>query len=134
MRVLFSILVLSLLSVAPLSGNGGSLISTAAAQARDGERLQQFAERLNLTPQQREQVRPIFVDSFTERRAILKKHGIKKGQRPGLRKLLAARSELGAVRERTKGRLAVILSPAQMREYEKLSEEIRAEMRAKYLK
>lgn len=132
MRTLVSVLVFSLLVFGPLSEQGMRLVTPAAAQSSDGERLQKVASRLQLTAEQRERARPVIEAGIAERQAILRKHGIKKGQRPGLRKLIAVRSELKAARNRTQTQLGQIFSPAQMKEYLKLSEELRAEMRKRY--
>jgi len=132
MRTLMSVLVLALLVFGPLSEDGMQFIAPAAAQSPDGERLEKVASRLQLTAEQRERARPVIEASIAERQAILRKHGIKKGQRPGLRKLIAVRSELKAVRKRTQTQLGQIFSPAQMKEYLKLSEEFRAELRKRY--
>ena len=96
--------------------------------------MKQLAERLALTPKQKEAAGPIIQAGIAERMAILEKHGIRRGQRPGLFKLRSARSDLDASRARTQAQLASILSADQMREYQKLTEELRAEMRKTYFK
>ena len=129
-RVLLSALVLGLVSLGPVYGQGSPPGAALAAKGGDGE----MVERLGLTPKQKDVAGPIIKAGIAERLAILEKHGIKKGQRPGLLKLRAVRSDLEASRARTKAQLANILSPAQMTEYQKLTEEFRAEMRKTYAK
>ena len=133
-RVLLSALVLGLVSLGPVYGQGSPPGAALAAKGGDGERMRQMVERLGLTPKQKDVAGPIIKAGIAERLAILEKHGIKKGQRPGLLKLRAVRSDLEASRARTKAQLANILSPAQMTEYQKLTEEFRAEMRKTYAK
>lgn len=134
MRTRILIFAAALLLFGPVSGVELLSVATSAAQSANGDRIQQMAARLNLTPRQKELARPIITASIAERRAILQKHGIRKGQRPGLRKLLKVRSDLNEARTRTHYELARIFSPAQMDEYRKLSDEIREEFRQKYFK
>jgi len=91
--------------------------------------------RLDLTDEQAEQVAPILQSNFESQRAVLLKYGIdiESGKPPakklGYRKARAMGRELEAVRAETNHALEDILTEEQIREYEKMQEERRSELR-----
>lgn len=92
-------------------------------QAR--QRLEQVKERLKLTPEQVEQVRPILTEEVQKLRALRESN-------PGggsRRDRLKMARELKRIQDDADDRLKKILTKEQMNELKKLREERRAEMR-----
>lgn len=122
-----------------------------AARQPGGERLAQLQERLNeakermkLTDEQVERMRPIFREGMEKQMAVLEKHGIDlRGPRDGgaqgsrqrgaarqnLRQLRELGDDLDVVRKETRKQLKDILSKEQFKEFKKIQEEGREEMR-----
>ena len=101
-----------------------------AAMAK--EQLQQTVERLELSDEQIEQVRPVLEESAAARQEILSKYGIdleNPDNRPPPRKLMSMRKEMNAVRKDTMGQLEQYLSDEQLAELKTIQEERQAEMR-----
>ncbi|MGC4054107.1 MAG: hypothetical protein QM757_33905 [Paludibaculum sp.] len=92
---------------------------------RAQERLQQIKERLKLTPEQSEQVRPIVTEEFQQLKAIRDKHSGDSNRRG---KLKMAR-EMRDVQSDTDKKLSKVLSKSQMDELKKMREEWRQQMR-----
>jgi len=92
-------------------------------------------ERLGLTDEQTEQVRPVLEESMQARQAILSNYGIgfEGGDRPAgklkPREIMSMRREMKAVRADTQNKLEPILSDEQFAEYKLMQDERRAEMR-----
>ncbi|MGJ5817472.1 hypothetical protein [Paludibaculum fermentans] len=101
--------------------------STAQQQKmeRAQERLQQIKDRLKLTPEQSEQVRPIVTEEFQQLKAIRDKHSGDSNRRG---KLKMAR-EMRDVQSDTDKKLGKVLSKEQMEELKKMREEWRQQMR-----
>ncbi len=116
----------------------------AAAQTQlTDEQLAQFEQRfaatqarLNLSEEQKTQIRPILEASAEARRHVLEKHGVDfsnrgtaNSERLGFRKMRALRSDMQEVREDTQKELAGILNQEQLAEWQVIQEEQRAEFR-----
>jgi hypothetical protein len=100
---------------------------TGQAQAdRAMERLEQFKERLKLTPEQVERVRPVLVEEAQQLKALREKAG-DSGQSRRARLKLAR--ELRAIQDRTDDQLKKVLSKEQMNELKKIREERREQLR-----
>lgn len=101
--------------------------STAQQQKmeRAQERLQQIKDRLKLTPEQSEQVRPIVTEEFQQLKAIRDKHSGDSNRRG---KLKMAR-EMRDVQSASDAKLSKVLSKTQMDELKKMREEWRQQMR-----
>jgi hypothetical protein len=99
------------------------------------EQMQSTFERLELTDEQIEQVKPVLQESASAQRAILSSYGMDPQSRqnsatkPGLRQMRAMRSEMDAVRETTLSELAPILSDEQLEEFKRIQKERQAEMK-----
>ena len=101
-------------------------------------RLEEAAQRLELTEEQRQQVEPIFEKHFRLQLGVLEEHGIdlearaagRDRSRLGFRKLRALQSDMEKIRKETEQKLAAILSERQMDELHRIQEEQRAESRA----
>ena len=97
--------------------------------------MQKTIERLELTDEQLEQVKPVLQGAASEQQKILASYGMDPQSRqnatskPGIRKMRAMRSEMDAVRENTLSELGPILSDEQMEEFKLIQEERQAEMR-----
>lgn len=106
-----------------------------AAMAK--EQMQQTFERLDLTDEQIEQVRPVLEKSAAEQQEILARYGIdleapqSSSEKPGRRQLMAMRKEMEPVRKNTLTELGEILSDEQLEELKRIQEERRAEMRGR---
>lgn len=91
--------------------------------------MEEIGARLALTEAQMAKARPILQDHLEGQLALLDKHDIDSGERPGIRKLRALRRDLDAQEGETAKKLAAILSTEQMAEYEKIQEERRERTR-----
>jgi hypothetical protein len=99
------------------------------------EQMQQTFERLELTDEQIEQVKPVLEESAASRQAILLSYGMDpesrqgSAEKPGVRKMRAMRKEMHAVRDNTLAELELILSDEQLEEFKRIQGERQAEMR-----
>jgi hypothetical protein len=94
------------------------------AQAQ--ERLKQLEERLSLTPEQKEQLRPVLVDELQQMKALREKSQAGDRGRRDRRKLAR---DLRSIQSETDKKLRAILSEPQMAEMKKVREEWRQQMR-----
>lgn len=106
---------------APVALEGGQ---TQADQAM--ERLEQFKERLKLTPEQVERVRPVLIEEAQKLKALREKAD-DSGQSRRARLTLAR--ELRAIQDQTEDQLKKVLSKEQMNELKKIREERREQLR-----
>ncbi|MCC6861183.1 MAG: hypothetical protein IT158_21625 [Bryobacterales bacterium] len=97
----------------------------AAGTAQAQERLQKLKERLRLTPQQVEQVRPVFQEEFEKLRAVRDKYSGERSRRGRMRMARELRDVQQAADEKLRG----ILSKTQMDELKKIREETRQQFR-----
>lgn len=122
------------------------VIVPAAAQELDPDRraeiesrIEQAKERLNLTEEQVEQIKPIIKSSFEASMEILESHGIdlsipqEERERPSFGELRALNKDMQKVRTESTAQMAEVLSDEQMAEFRKMQEERREQMRAEIL-
>jgi hypothetical protein len=95
-------------------------------QAR--ERLQQIKDRLQLTPEQAEQVRPVFVEEIQQLKAVRDKYKSDDGDQNRRAKMKMGR-EMRGIQKATDDKLQKILSAQQMDQMKKIREEWRQQMR-----
>jgi hypothetical protein len=99
------------------------------------EQMQQTFERLELTDEQIEQVKPVLEASVASMQEILLSYGMDpesrqgSAEKPGFRKMRAMRKEMHAVRENTLAELELVLSDEQLEEFKRIQGERQAEMR-----
>lgn len=93
------------------------------------QRLEQLKERLALTPEQVEEVRPLLADEAKRLRALRAKHEGTGGQSRRDRRNMA--KELRDIQADTNAKLKKVLSKRQMDELAKLREEWRREFRGR---
>ncbi|MGB2220311.1 MAG: hypothetical protein ACPH4G_08665 [Henriciella sp.] len=95
-------------------------------------RMQATRERLALTDQQSEVLRPILAGSFEQRMAVLQSYGFSQGIKPnlGFRQKLALRDNMTELREATNAEVNQILSADQMKEFHKIQDENRERLRS----
>jgi hypothetical protein len=91
-------------------------------QAR--QRLEQIKERLKLTPEQVEQVRPILADEVEKLKALREKNS--GGSRRDRRKMAR---EFKGIQDEADDRLKKVLSKEQMKELKKIRDERRQQLR-----
>lgn len=118
-------LALTLLSFTTLA-----LAQTAPSAAVSGqalERLEQIKQRLALTPEQTEQLKPIFADEIQQLKALQSKYGSSDSRRSRMKMMREAKQ----IREESDKKLKTVLSKQQMSELQKMREEWRAEMKAR---
>ena len=107
-----------------------------------GEHNDMFLEiqsRLNLTEEQVQQFKPIFVDNFEKRRNLMNKYGINidnqkitnnKGMGVmGIRQLRSLKKEIDKINKNAEKQLANIFTKEQMNIYKLFQEEQRDEMK-----
>ncbi|MBB5517375.1 hypothetical protein [Amphiplicatus metriothermophilus] len=108
----------------------------AAAQAKQVDparvealaaRLDEIRARLALTEEQQAAVEPILRESLA-RRAALAERARAEG-RPSRRELRRLREEADQIRKETRTRIAPILTPVQLAEYDRIQDELRQEAR-----
>jgi len=105
--------MLVLLCSAALNGQNNQL------QEQVRQRLEDIKTRLNLTPAQGEQVRPIRLDEVQQLRAVQEKYSTDQSRGSRLRML----RELRDVQSKTQVKYSKILSKQQMDELKKIREE-----------
>ena len=93
------------------------------------EYFDQFTERLALSQQQEEQIRPILQHSREKQRLLRDKYQ-EDSRSPST--LQSFRKEREQLRQQTEERLATLLSDKQMTEYRKIENEEREKMRQGY--
>lgn len=104
------------------------------AKERIAQQVEETKRRLNLTEDQAEKAKPIMRDSFQKRVEIMKKHGLGSEETIdslSFREKRKLGRELKSERDAAEKKLAKILTKDQMREYKKIQDERRAEMREK---
>lgn len=107
----------------------------ADRSAQAEKALAEAMKRLDLSDNQVEQIKPILESSGKAQRATLERYGIDPDSEPGggkqlsMSEALALRKELEKVRTKTLDQLEGILSKEQMREFRKMQDEQRAEMK-----
>jgi len=109
-------------------------IKDEAATEERKEALQATMERLNVTDAQKADVEAILSEGADKRQAVLASYGIEEGQKPKLnrRQMRSMRDDLREVSEKTNDSLRKILTSEQMDEFEKIQDEQREAMRARF--
>ena len=105
--------------------------SPPPVEERLDQRMQQLKDQLQVTPEQTDQIRPLFVDELRQFKALLDKYGD-----PRSASLLTKRKmrlESKSIQERTDDQLKTILSKQQMKDFERLREQWRQERREAFL-
>jgi hypothetical protein len=99
-----------------LAPTGASALSLTPAD------IARMESRLNLTPEQRAAISPILQKSQTARSSTFQKYGVdlKTCSRPGALGLVRLNKDMNRINADTRSRLAAILSPAQLQEYDKI--------------
>ena len=121
--------ILSLALVSPFALAG----SDRMAQVE--QRMEEVRERLNLSDEQIEQMTPVLEESMEKRQAVLSSYGIDPENRAnakgklGLRKALAMKKELNAIRTDTLRALDDVLTDGQLEEFKLMQAERQSEMR-----
>ncbi len=106
-----------------------------ATQEPSGNYLEEAIARLDLTPDQAEQLTPILEKSRAEQQAIFASYGVDPEaanappQNLGFQTMRAMKKELDAVREETLTAVEKILTDEQFKEFKSIQEERRREMR-----
>jgi hypothetical protein len=96
----------------------------------------QFETRLNLSDPQKQAVRPVVARQLWDGEAIFKKHGINPGagKKPSLFQLVSLNNDMKGVNQWARAQLSKILSPVQMREYDKIYAEREAAIKNQLLR
>lgn len=109
------------------------LVGPAAADAKkapgpDETRLQQVAQRLQLSQDQKQPFLQTMQDFRSTMLATLDRHGVdpQAGKRPSLAVMFRLRSDMKRNNAKLQENLATILTPQQMREFAKIQDERRA--------
>ena len=99
----------------------------------------EIQSRLNLTEEQVQQFKPIFVDNFEKRRNLMNKYGINIDNQKttnnkgigvmGIRQLRSLKKEIDKINKNAEKQLANILTKEQMNIYKLFQEEQRDEMK-----
>ncbi len=112
------------MGTAPPANAQGSIIPLSQTQ------ISQYVKRLKLTEPQKPAVTAIMQRSRREGEAVLKKHGITgAGKKPGLFQLVTLNNELKSTVQWARAEVAKILTPTQMREFEKIYAEGAAQIK-----
>lgn len=89
------------------------------------QRLDEIKERLALTPEQVDQIRPVLVDELQQMKAVRDQYG----DSPNRRTRLKMAREVRGIQSATDDKLKTFLSKMQMDELKKIREEMREEFR-----
>lgn len=115
----------------------GAMLAPAAAAPLQlsAEEYGQMAERLQLTPEQQGTIEPIVRKSNAVRSSTFQKYGVdlQTCKRPGALGLIRLNKDMNKINADTRSRLAKILTPAQLREYDKIVAEQTAVVKAKIM-
>ena len=131
MRPILRILLISLCAGLAV-GNAEQMEANGLPEVQ--AQLEQAKDRLNLTDEQVEQVKPILKESIEASKQVLDKHGIdlsvpkEQRTRPSFREMRAIKKDMKAVRTATTEKLAVVLSDEQLDAYKEIQEERREQM------
>ena len=104
----------------------------AKAMERVQQNLQEASERLALTDQQLEAVRPVLQDDAEQRLQVMQQYMLDdKGERkkPSRKEMRDIRAQIQLINERTYESLGNILDDEQLEEYRKMQDERRQRMR-----
>jgi uncharacterized protein (DUF1778 family) len=121
--------ILSLVLISPFA------LANSDRMAQVEQRMEEARERLNLSNEQMDQMMPVLEESMEKRRAILSNYGIDPENRAnakgelGLRKALAMKKELNAIRTDTLRALDDVLTDEQLEEFKLMQAERQSEMR-----
>ncbi|MGE0863330.1 MAG: hypothetical protein AB7P34_05440 [Vicinamibacterales bacterium] len=104
----------------------GQAAQPSQSAERAAQQLQAIKDRLALTPEQVELVRPVLVDEVQKLQALRDKY---QGDRQNRRARLKAARELRDIQDAADERLKKILTKPQMDEMKKIREERRQQLR-----
>jgi hypothetical protein len=105
---------------------GPAAVANAQQPDRIQQRLEEIKDRLSLTPEQVEQVRPVLTDEAQKLRALRDEY---EGDNQSRRSRRSMARELRDIRSDADKKLTRILSKPQMEELKKLREQWREELR-----
>jgi hypothetical protein len=123
--------VLTLLLASAMTASAGQAKESQVNAEQVRERLEQIKVRLELTPQQVEQIRPVLEEEVQKLKAVRDKYS---GREPNVRTRLQIARELRDIQSAGDEKLQKILSKKQMEEMKKIREEFREELRERYQK
>lgn len=110
-------------SLAMLVVIGAMVLPTVAlAVLPSREDIAEMQSRLELTPEQIEAIAPILENSMSARNSTFDKYGVnfETCDRPGALGLIRLNKDMNRINANTRSRLAEILTPPQLREYDKI--------------
>ncbi|HEV8608593.1 MAG TPA: hypothetical protein VGS98_00785 [Thermoanaerobaculia bacterium] len=117
--------ILAVLLATTFSAFAGEEQSEPQHPDRVLQRFQEVKDRLSLTPEQAEQVRPLLVGVLLSMKAVRDDYGVENQTRRSRRRMAR---ELRAIRSHADERLKLILSRAQMEELKTIRKEWRDEI------
>jgi hypothetical protein len=122
----------TLLLVAVVTVQGALAVPPGGANNRQ-QRIEQIIERLDLTEDQQQQVRPILQSSMEQRRAVLDAHGVGPGKgKPDQQTKSAMHGQMQEIKANTDTQLATILDDDQMQELSEIRKEMKKQLRARH--
>lgn len=121
-----SVLVLALLSIVAAPAWARQDSGASQQKERIEQRIDDLKERLALTPEQIEQIRPVLEDELRKAQAVRQKYS---GSTQSRRTRLKMARELKEIQSSADDRLRKILTKEQMNELKKIREERRAQLR-----
>jgi hypothetical protein len=124
MKTMVAFLILVLASALAASAGQEQVSAENLEQLR--QRFEEIRKRLDLTPEQAEQVRPVLVEELQKLKALQDKYA---AGNQNLRARLEALRDLRDIRSATNAKLQKILSKEQMDEMEEIREEWREQFR-----
>ena len=114
----------SLTRILAMFAIAGAVLMPAAAMAvlPSQEDIVAMQYRLDLTPEQRDAITPILQDSMSARSSTFEEYGVdvETCERPGALGLIRLNKDMKRINAKTRSRLAEILTPAQLSEYDKI--------------
>lgn len=125
MKMLFATFTLMALTLIPAFA---TQTRTSEQTEEFRERLEEIRERLALTPEQEERVRPVLMDEMQKLKALREKYGNGSQNR---RSTVKMARELKEIRSATDEQLKQILTKRQMEELKKIREERRDELKSR---
>src|SRR5258708_829724 len=124
-----SILLAAAIVISPLSSRMFAQDNPPQSEQREAaiKRLAALQERLKLTPEQKQQVIPIFREEMQEKKAVRDEYGDPRDAK--LRTKLKMSRKIKSIESDTDKKLSPILSPEQMKELKQFRAEVKEEIK-----
>lgn len=122
MRYGFGVYLGAVLAALIMLATAPAALAKASIIPLSDSEINRYVKRLNLSDKQKPAVTSIMKRTRREGESVLKKHGVgtQSAKKPGLFQLVNLKKDMRAVISWARSEISKILSPVQMREFEKI--------------